>query len=46
VAIVGGDHSFENRALPPAAAEAARSRNLAAVAALALAFVAETAGAP
>jgi hypothetical protein len=42
VAIVGGDHSYENRTLPAAAAEAARKRNLAAVAALAASFVEET----
>lgn len=46
LAIVGGDHSFEHRALPAAAAEAARKRNLAAVSALAASFVAEFAGAP
>ena len=43
VAIVGGDHSYENRALPPAAADAARTRNIAAVSALAASFVAEVA---
>ena len=41
VAIVGGDHSFEDQALPAAAAEAARARNMEAVAALAAGFVAE-----
>lgn len=41
VAIVGGDHGYENRALPAAAAEAARNRNLAAVSATAASFVAE-----
>lgn len=43
VAIVGGDHSYENRALPPPAADAARTRNIAAVATLAASFVAEVA---
>ena len=41
VAIVGGDHSFENKALPPSEAEAFRSRNLKAVSTLAAGFVAE-----
>lgn len=43
VAIVGGDHSYENRALPPPAADATRTRNIAAVATLAASFVAEMA---
>lgn len=42
IAIVGGDHSYENRALPLAAAEAARKRNIAAVSVLAASFVAES----
>lgn len=46
VAIVGGDHSYENRALPLAAAEAARKRNLAAVSVLAASFVAEVSSTP
>lgn len=46
VAIVGGDHSYENRALPPASADAALNRNLAAVSALAASFVAETSSTP
>jgi predicted alpha/beta-hydrolase family hydrolase len=46
VAIVGGDHGYENRALPPAAAEAARKRNLVAVSVLASSFVAETSSDP
>lgn len=41
VAIVGGDHSYENRTLPQAAADTARSRNLAAVSALSASFVSE-----
>jgi predicted alpha/beta-hydrolase family hydrolase len=41
VAIVGGDHGYEDKALPPAAGDAARSRNIAAVAVLAASFVAE-----
>ncbi len=44
VAIVGGDHGYEEPALAPPAAETARKRNLAAVAALGAAFVAEMAG--
>lgn len=44
VAIVGGDHGYEDRALPAAAAEAARTRNLSAVSALAAGFVAESLG--
>lgn len=44
-AIVGGDHGYENRALPPTAADAARTRNIAAVSALAASFVAEVASA-
>jgi len=43
VAIVGGDHSYENRALPPPAADATRIRNIAAVSAIAASFVAEAA---
>ena len=39
VAIVGGDHSFENKALPTAEAEAFRTRNLLAVSTLAAGFV-------
>jgi predicted alpha/beta-hydrolase family hydrolase len=42
VAIVGGDHSFESRGLEPSAAQAARSRDLAAVAAVAASFVPAT----
>lgn len=42
VAVVGGDHSYEDKQLPQAAAEAARHRNLSAVSAVAAAFVAET----
>ncbi len=45
VAIVGGDHGFENRTLTPPAADAARTRNISAVAALAASFVAEVASA-
>ena len=41
VAIVGGDHSFENRALPAAEAEVFRAVNLKAVTALISGFVAE-----
>ncbi|MBT9457207.1 MAG: alpha/beta hydrolase [Burkholderiaceae bacterium] len=41
VAIVGGDHSFENRKLPAAAADAARIRNIRAVALLAGNFIVE-----
>ena len=44
VAIVGGDHSFENKALLGAAADAARARNIVAVSVVAAGFVAETAG--
>lgn len=46
VAIVGGDHSYETRALPPTAAEAAQKRNLAAVSVLAASFVAEASSTP
>lgn len=46
VAVVGGDHSYEDRSLPPAQAEAARVGNIAAVAALAAGFVAEISGMP
>lgn len=46
VALVGGDHGYEDRTLPAAAAEAALKRNLAAVSALAAGFVAETLSAP
>lgn len=45
LAIVGGDHSYENQALPPAEADAARARNIAAVSAIAASFVAEAASA-
>lgn len=45
VAIVGGDHGFEDRARPAAEAEAFRAANLKAVAALAAVFVAEVSGA-
>ena len=41
IAIVGGDHSYENRTLPQPAADTARRRNLAAVTALSAGFVAE-----
>jgi len=41
VAVVGGDHGFEDRSLPPAAADAARARNVNAVAAIAASFVAQ-----
>ena len=41
VAIVGGDHGFENRALQPAGAETVRKRNIAAVSVLAAAFVSD-----
>ena len=41
VAVVGGDHSYENRALSSTAAEAARKRNIAAVSVLAASFIAE-----
>lgn len=44
VAIVEGDHGYEEPGLPPPAAEAARKRNIAAVAALAAAFVSDMAG--
>ena len=44
VAIVEGDHGYEEPGLAPPAAEAARKRNIAAVAALAAAFVSDTAG--
>ncbi|MCA3024865.1 MAG: hypothetical protein ING60_09590 [Rhodocyclaceae bacterium] len=42
VAIVGGDHGYENRQLPQAAAEVASKRNITAVSVLASSFVAET----
>ncbi len=45
VAIVGGDHGYEDRTLPGAAGEAARKRNLSAVSALAAGFMADTVGA-
>lgn len=45
VAIVGGDHSFENRTLPQAAADTARKRNLAAVSVLSAGFVADVSSA-
>lgn len=41
IAIVGGDHSFENRALQATGAEIFRNRNIAAVSSLAGAFVSE-----
>lgn len=41
LAVVGGDHSFEDKSLPPMLAEASRERTLAAVNALALDFVTE-----
>lgn len=41
VAVVGGDHGFENRALPAAEAEAFRAVNLKAVTALIAGFVAD-----
>jgi len=41
VAIVGGDHSYENRTLEPAPAEAALKRNLAAVSVLSASFISE-----
>lgn len=44
VAIVEGDHGYEEPGLAPSAAEAALKRNLAAVAALAAAFVPDMAG--
>jgi predicted alpha/beta-hydrolase family hydrolase len=44
VAIVEGDHGYEEPELAPLAAEGARKRNISAVAALAAAFVAEMAG--
>lgn len=40
-AIVGGDHSYENRAFPPAESETARAANLKAVGALAVSFATE-----
>ena len=39
VAIVGGDHGFESRAIDPTVAEAERNRQVAAVAAVAASFV-------
>ena len=44
IAIVEGDHGYEEPGLAPPAAEAARQRNIAAVAALAAAFVSDMAG--
>jgi predicted alpha/beta-hydrolase family hydrolase len=44
VAIVEGDHGYEEPGLAPPAAEAARKRNIAAVAALAAAFEADMSG--
>jgi predicted alpha/beta-hydrolase family hydrolase len=44
VAIVEGDHGYEEPGLAPPAAEAARKRNIAAVAALAAAFVTDMTG--
>lgn len=44
VAIVGGDHSFENRALTGAAADEFRTRNIESVARLAAGFIAEASG--
>jgi predicted alpha/beta-hydrolase family hydrolase len=41
VAFVGGDHGYENRLLPQAAAEVASKRNITAVSVLASSFVAE-----
>lgn len=46
VAIVGGDHSFENRSLPTGEGDAFRTRNLQAVSALAAGFVADTSRSP
>ena len=43
VAVVGGDHGFENRLLPGAAADQARDRNIQAVAQLAVIFIVDTA---
>ncbi|WP_397535788.1 alpha/beta hydrolase family protein [Roseateles sp.] len=45
VAIVGGDHSYESRALAPVEAEAAHKRNLAAVSTLAASFLVEASSA-
>jgi len=42
IAIVGGDHGYEDRALPQARAELALHRNLTAVSAVSAAFLAET----
>lgn len=42
VVVVGGDHSYEDRSLPLPIAEASRDRNIAAVAATAVGFVAES----
>lgn len=44
VAIVGGDHGFEDRSLPPAAGDSFRTRTLAAVSAVAAAFAVELSG--
>ncbi|MFY8116792.1 MAG: hypothetical protein ACOVLH_03225, partial [Roseateles sp.] len=41
LAVVSGDHGFEDKSLPPMLAEATRQRTLSAVNALALDFVAE-----
>lgn len=45
LAIVGGDHGYEDGRLPAAAAQAALKRNLAAVSSLSASFVAEAASA-
>ncbi len=44
VAMVGGDHAFEDQALNGAAADAARAKNIAAASVLAARFVAEVSG--
>jgi len=41
VAVVGGDHSFEDKGLPATSSAAARARNVSAVATVAAAFVVE-----
>jgi hypothetical protein len=46
VAVVGGDHSFENKALSPREAEAFRNRNLQAVSLLGASFVSEASALP
>jgi predicted alpha/beta-hydrolase family hydrolase len=46
VAIVGGDHSFENRALSVSEAEAFRARNLLSVSTMAVGFVSEASRTP